>query len=195
MDNSRRSVEPVKETSDMLLSMIVAMDRNRVIGVDNDLPWRLPDDLRFFRRVTLGKPVIMGRKTFESIGRPLPKRHNVVLTRNRDFDIRLGRGKSAATVTLTNAMEQATLVTSYADEVVVMGGETLYRHFLPQVQRLYLTLVDAEVDGDTFFPEIEWGAWNEVSREAHSADSEHAYAFEWVVLERKVSAESSPTQQ
>ena len=162
----------------MLLSLIAAMDRNRVIGVDNDLPWRLPDDMRHFRRTTTGKPVIMGRKTYESIGKPLPKRYNIVLTRNREF--------AADGVVVCNdpqcAIDEAQATD--AEEVVVIGGEAIYRLFLQQADRLYLTFVAADVAGDIYFPEVDFDQWKEVERVKHSADSKHPYAFDIVTFNR-----------
>ena len=161
----------------MRLSLIVAIDKNGAIGVDGGLPWRLPDDLRYFKRVTLGKPIIMGRKTFDSIGRALPKRHNIVLTRELGF--------SAENVTISHSPRAALLAAGAVPEIVIIGGAEIYRLYLPYADRLYLTYVDCTVDGDTYFPKFEREQWVEVSRKTHDADEKHAYAFTWVVLERK----------
>lgn len=161
------------------LSMIAAMTKNRVIGKDNDMPWHLPDDLQFFKKNTLGKPVIMGRKTFESLGcRPLPKRPNLVISRQTDLDY---------PVPVFASVEAALkdIKQDNPQEVVIMGGGQLYQQMVGQVDRLYLTLIDAELDGDTYFPDwTQEGEWFEVAREHHPADERHAYAFDFVVLER-----------
>lgn len=161
----------------MILSMIVALDRKGVIGVDGDLPWQLPDDLRYFKRVTLGKPIIMGRKTFASIGRPLPKRHNIVLTRDLDF--------SAENVTITHSPRAALIAAGNAEEIMIIGGAEIYRLYLPSADRLYLTYIAGDVDGTIYFPKFDTAEWCEVAREVHDADDKHAYAFTWVTLERK----------
>ncbi|BBP46545.1 dihydrofolate reductase [Thiosulfatimonas sediminis] len=165
--------------NEIKLSMIAAMTRNRVIGKDNDMPWHLPDDLQFFKKNTLGKPVIMGRKTFESLGcRPLPKRPNLVISRQTDlgYSVPVFASVEAALKDIKQDNPQ---------EVVIMGGGQLYRQMVDQVDRLYLTLIDAEIDGDTYFPDwTQAGEWFEVSREHHPADERHAYAFDFVVLDR-----------
>lgn len=161
------------------------MDRNRVIGVDNRLPWRLPEDLHRFRRLTLGKPIIMGRKTHESIGRPLDGRTNIVISRGRNY-----RSEGCRVVdSLTAALE----ICPDADEVMVIGGESIYVQALPLAKRLYLTLIDAAFDGDTYFPRYEPRAWRETERERHAAvegapsatGSAPAHAFSFVTLERR----------
>lgn len=161
------------------LSIIAAMTKNRVIGKDNDMPWHLPDDLQFFKKNTLGKPVIMGRKTFESLGcRPLPKRPNLVISRQTDLGY---------SVPVFDSIQKALTAVKddNPDEVVIMGGGQLYKQMVGQVDRLYLTLIDAELAGDTYFPDWnEEGEWFEVSREHHPADERHAYAFDFVILER-----------
>ena len=129
------------------------MTRNRVIGKDGDLPWRLPDDQRFFRRTTLGKPIIMGRKTFEEIGRPLPKRRNIVLSR---------RGLDAEGVEVATTLEAA-LALARSDapgEAFIIGGAEIYSLALPMTDRLYMTLIDAELDGDTWFPDFDTTNWH-----------------------------------
>ena len=162
----------------MLLSMIVAMDKNRVIGADNDMPWHLPDDLKHFKAMTLGKPVVMGRKTFESIGsKPLPGRRNLVISRNPAY--------SAAGAEVFSSVEDALAQLSDSQEVVIMGGGQLYQQMLPVADKLYLTFVDTQVKGDTLFPEWQPDEWQEVAREWHPADERHPYAFEFVTLVRK----------
>ena len=162
----------------MKISMIVAMAENRVIGLDNKMPWHLPGDLKFFKRVTLGKPVIMGRKTYQSIGRPLPGRMNIVLTRDNDLHIE--------GVTCVKTVEQALALVADVEEVMVIGGATIYQQFLSKATRLYLTFIDLNVDGDTLFPDYQAMAdWNEIDREAHTADDKNAYNYQFVTLERE----------
>ncbi|AZG74393.1 type 3 dihydrofolate reductase [Shewanella livingstonensis] len=136
----------------MRIAMIAAMANNRVIGKDNKMPWHLPDDLRHFKAMTLSKPVVMGRKTFESIGRPLPGRHNIVISRNRQLSIE--------GVTCVESFEQALVAAGDCDEIVVIGGGQLYQQLLPKADVLYLTLIDLDVDGDTVFPDWNDGSWD-----------------------------------
>ncbi len=160
----------------MRITLVVAAARNGVIGRDGDLPWRLPDDLKTFKRLTLGKPVVMGRKTWESIGRPLPERHNVVMTRSRNFEATGARVVGSADAVLELLAED--------DEIMIIGGGAIYRQFLDRADRIYLTEVDAEVDGDVTFPELDDAKWEEVSREHHPADERHAHAFTMRQLNR-----------
>ena len=163
----------------MLVSMIVAMDRNRVIGLENGIPWRLPDDMAWFKHMTMGKAVIMGRKTYESIPlrfRPLPGRLNIVATKNPEYKVAGGE--------VVHSVEAALVAARGYDEVMVAGGEALYKAFLPRAQRLYLTLIEASVMGDTVFPPFDMSLWREVSREVHEADERHAYRFTWLILAR-----------
>lgn len=162
-----------------MISCIVALDRNGLIGVNGRLPWRLPDDMKWFREQTMGKPVIMGRKTFESIPdrfRPLAGRHNIVVTRNGLYQ--------AEGVTVVNSIEAALDAAGAVDEVVVIGGAELYTQLLPQANRLYLTLIEAEFAGDVFFPAIDLAEWHEIYRQAHPADDQHEYAFTWLIWDR-----------
>jgi dihydrofolate reductase len=160
-----------------LISLIVAMADNRVIGRGGALPWRLPADLKRFRSLTLGKPVLMGRRTFESIGRPLTERINLVLTR----DLRWGADGARTVHTVPEALAQA----REAAELVVIGGAEVYRLVLPLARRIYLTHVHAEVTGDTFFPAFDPGEWRDVEQAAQPADERHAYPFTFVTLERR----------
>ncbi len=164
----------------MSLSLIVAMARNRVIGHQGGMPWRLPADLRRFRRLTMGKPVIMGRRTHQSIGRPLPGRHNIVVTRRPEWQ---PPGCSVAG-SLAAALELA----AAADEVMVIGGGVLYRSALPQAGRIYLTEVHTEPAGDVLFPALPTGQWREVWRENHGADQANEFAYSFVLLERSAAA-------
>lgn len=165
------------------LAMVVAMDKNCLIGVGNGLPWRLPDDMVWFVQQTMGKPVIMGCKTYESIPakfRPLKGRHNIVLTRDRSYD--------APGATIVHSVEDALAAAGDVEEIIIGGGANLYAQLLPQTTRLYLTLVDAELEGDAYFPEIEWSAWRETFRQDHPADERHTFAFTWLILERDLSS-------
>lgn len=158
------------------VAMIAAMDRNRVIGVDNQLPWYLPEDLRFFKRMTQAKPLVMGRKTYQSIGRPLPGRLNIVVTRDPGFQhdgLRVCHDLASA---LTLADQQA--IIDGAEEIMVMGGAEIYAQALPFASRLYLTEVEVEVEGDARFPELDPAEWEEVQRRPGSpAEGQPAYAF------------------
>ena len=160
----------------MILSLVVAMAENRVIGRDGDLPWRLPEDLKHFKRVTMGKPVIMGRKTWDSLYvKPLPGRRNIVVTRNPAF--------SADGAEATGSIEDALALVDGDEEAMVIGGATLFEAALTSAQRFHLTEVHAEIEGDTRFPAFDRTSWREVTRETHpAADGNPAYSF--VLLER-----------
>jgi len=160
----------------MRLALIVAMAENRVIGRNNQLPWRIPADLRHFKALTLGKPVIMGRKTYESIGRPLPGRDNIVISADS--------GYQAEGCQVVHSVEQALEAAGSCEEAMIIGGANLYRQTLENADRLYLTLVKAEPEGDTWFPEIELQQWREIERQAHAADESNEYDYDFVVLER-----------
>lgn len=149
------------------LAIVVATDEQRVIGRDGDLPWRLPADLRHFKELTMGHPIIMGRKTFESIGKPLPGRHNIVLSRRKDFD--------AGAATVVSSIEEACqcVEQSGARRAFVIGGESLFRRLLPEVERLYLTVVRGSYGGDTFFPAFDGDQWEVVDSRSRSADEEN----------------------
>ncbi len=159
----------------MTVSIIVAASENNVIGRQGDLPWRLSDDLKRFKAVTMGKPIVMGRKTYESIGRPLPGRQNIVITRQP--------GYSAAGCDVVATVEQAVEVANDAEEIMVIGGSEIYALFLPAARRLYLTRVHAEVDGDAFFPTPD-DDWHLVSDEPHAADEKNEYDVSFQVYER-----------
>ncbi|MDZ7853690.1 MAG: dihydrofolate reductase [Halomonas sp.] len=158
------------------VAMIAAMAKNRVIGVDNQLPWYLPEDLKFFKRMTQAKPLVMGRKTYQSIGRPLPGRLNIVVTRDPGFHhdgIRVCHDLAAA---LSLADQQATI--DGVDEIMVMGGAQIYAQALPYASRLYITEVDVEVEGDARFPELDIAEWQEVQRvPGEPAEGQPAYQF------------------
>jgi dihydrofolate reductase len=158
------------------LALIAALARNRVIGRDNRLPWHLPADLRFFKQTTMGKPLLMGRRTWESIGRPLPGRRMIVLSRDPDYQAPGG----AVARSLDEAVERAGAV----PEIMVIGGATLYRQTLPRAERLYLTRVDMDVPGDVWFPDWNERDWRLVWEEAHPADTEHAWPYQFQRWER-----------
>jgi len=160
----------------MLLSIVVAAAANDVIGDRNALPWRLPDDLKRFKAITMGKPVLMGRKTFESIGKPLVGRTNIVVT--RDTHLRLD---GCVTV---GSIDDALLAAGTAPELMVIGGAELYRQILPRIDLIYLTRVHAQIEGDTRFPEVVWEDWIELESEYHAADERHAHAFTFLKLAR-----------
>jgi dihydrofolate reductase len=161
----------------MDICLIAALDRNGLIGRDNALPWRLPADLQHFKRLTMGKPIVMGRLTWESLGRPLPGRHNIVLTRDPAY-----RAEGASVV---HSIDAALAAAGAVDEVMVIGGAALYRTLLARAARLYLTRIDAAFDGDAWFPEIDPAAWREVAREAHAPDERNPYPYAFVTLERR----------
>jgi dihydrofolate reductase len=161
----------------MTLSIVVATSRNGVIGKDNQLPWHLPEDLKYFKKITMGKPIVMGRKTYESIGRPLPGRTNIVITRNTSWQ--------ADGVVVVNSLDQAITVAeqacldSGATEAMVIGGSEIYRQALDKADRLYITQVNIEIEGDAHFPEIDLIQWRELNRVAgeEGASIEHAFVI------------------
>lgn len=153
------------------------MARNRVIGASGRIPWHLPDELRLFRRLTMGHPMIMGRKTYESIGRLLPGRTTVIVTRQP--------GYAVPGAVVAHSLDEAIAACAGHEEIFVIGGAELYRAALPRADRIYLTTVDAEPAGDTFMPELDPGEWREVSNETFPADEKHAHAWRFSVLNRK----------
>lgn len=166
--------KPAKPT----LSAIAAMAENRTIGNKNQLPWHLPADLKHFKTVTSGHPVLMGRKTYDSIGRPLPNRTNIILTRDSHF-----KAPECVVVSSTDeALSQAKAVG--ADEIFVIGGATIYRQLMPEIKKLYLTIVHHKFLGDAHFPEFDESEWKEVSRETHEPDSNNPYSYSFILLER-----------
>lgn len=155
------------------------MAKNRVIGQDNKMPWHLPADLKHFKAVTLGKPVIMGRLTYESIGKALPGRENIVISRQQDYQL-----EDAIVVSSCDAAIE--LAQKNSDDVMVIGGGTVYRAFLPQATHLYLTFIDLEVAGDTHFPDwLEVGQWQQTAHEAFTQNEKNPYNFEFVTFERR----------
>lgn len=167
----------------MIISHIAAMAKNRVIGKDNDLPWRLPDDMKFFMQTTKGHHVIMGRKNYDSLHdkfKPLPNRTNIVVTRQKNFD--------APGCIVTHAVEEAISIArkNNEQEAFVIGGAEIYKLTLPVTNRIYLTEIQASVEGDTFYPEFNKKEWKEVSRTHHAADDRHAFAFDFVIYDKIV---------
>jgi len=161
----------------VILSIVVAMDENRTIGAGGTLPWHLPADLRYFRDLTMGKPIIMGRKTHESIGRPLPGRDNIVLSRNPDF--------TAPGCRVMGGICEALDGLAGVDEAMVIGGASLYIEALELAMRLYLTEVHAALEGDVFFPAFDRGQWREVRRKRYAADEKNSLPHSFVLLERE----------
>lgn len=167
----------------MKLSMIVATAQNRVIGRDNALPWYLPNDLKYFKQTTLGKPVIMGRKTYESIGKPLPGRTNIVITRQTDY---LPEGvKVVHSVAEARDLAESVCLIDGQEEAMIMGGAEIYTLALSDADRLYLTEVHADVEGDAYFPEYDKTEWQEISREDFSAEGPNPYNYSFVVYDKK----------
>lgn len=166
----------------MIVSLIVAADENNAIGKAGTMPWHLPDELKYFREITSGKPVVMGRKTWESLPpkhKPLPGRRNIVVTRQPDF-----RAEGADVV--PGVDEAVKLASVSSDEVFIIGGGQLYGYGLEIADRLYLTRVHTEIDGaDAFFPQVDFQDWREVSRVEHPADETHAFSFTQMVFERR----------
>ena len=160
-----------------MITIIAAIGLNSELGKDNDLIWHLPADLKRFKKVTSGHHILMGRNTFESIGKPLPGRTNIVLTRNADIKFE--------GVECVSSFEQALALVADVEEVMVIGGSTIYEMLLPQVNRLYFTYVDAEFDGDAWFPEFDVNQWYEIESVIRKADEKNRYDCRFVTLERK----------
>ncbi|MDT8858663.1 dihydrofolate reductase [Alkalihalobacillus sp. MEB130] len=159
-----------------MISFVVAMDQNRVIGKDNQLPWHLPADLAFFKKVTTGHTIVMGRKTYESIGRPLPKRRNVVLTRDEQY--------KAEGCDVVHTVEAVLDIAQQEDECFVIGGTEVFKLFWEHVDRLYVTYIDETFEGDTFFPEISDDEWEIVFVEKGVVDEKNRYRHEFRTYER-----------
>lgn len=163
----------------MKLSLIAAMANDRVIGLNNQMPWHLPADLAWFKRNTLNKPIIMGRKTFESIGRPLPNRHNIIISRTP-------QASDDPQVTWVSSLEQAIKLAQNSEEIVIIGGGNIYQQALPMANRLYLTHIDAKLAGDTWFPDYKVTAdWQTVFSETHQADEKNPYNYTFEILESR----------
>ncbi|MFM1897561.1 MAG: hypothetical protein RLZZ385_2635 [Pseudomonadota bacterium] len=166
----------------MKLSLICALSENGVIGRNNALPWHLSEDLKYFKRTTMGKCIIMGRKTYESIGRPLPGRTNIIVTRKRDYEVENARVVDS----LAEAIELAENIAFIdgSEEAFVIGGAELYKLALPVVDRMHLTLVHADVEGDAWFPEFDADDWEEVSRDDYPASETNPYPYSICVFDR-----------
>ena len=160
----------------MNISIVVALAANRVIGNQNRLPWHLPADLQHFKKITMGKPILMGRKTWESIGRPLPGRTNIVITRDKNY--------VAEGCVVVHSMEAALQAAGDSAEVMVIGGAEFYRQALPYARTLYLTCVEGEFEGDTFFPELDDQDWREAERTDFEPDEKNPHAYSFVRMER-----------
>ena len=167
----------------MQISMIAAIDKNRLIGNGPNIPWHLPADLRHFREMTIGKPVVMGRKTFETLPKPLAKRKNMILTRNRNYTA----PKACIVVhSVEDVIKTAkTFNENETTELMICGGAPIYAAFLPYANRLYLTQIHAVFEGDVYFPEVDWNEWEEVSRTDHKADEKNRHQYSFLILERK----------
>lgn len=167
----------------MMVSLIWAMTDDRVIGIENRLPWKLPADMKWFRQHTLGKPIIMGRKTFESFGgKPLPQRPNIVISNDTTYQ--------AADALVAGSIQAALQLAKGADEVMIIGGASLYEQTLPMAKRLYMTLVHADVQGDAWFPDFDLDDWEEKLRLDQSADEKNPYACTFMIMERRDAAKS-----
>ncbi|WP_305856192.1 dihydrofolate reductase [Balneatrix alpica] len=167
----------------MRLAAIVAVSNNLVIGRNNALPWYLPEDLKYFKQVTLGKPVIMGRKTYDSIGRPLPGRCNIVITANPHWQA--AGVKVVHSLAAAISLAEAECLITGAEEAMIMGGAQLYAEALPQVERLYLTQVEAEVEGDAFFPALDWQHWQLLQQQDHAPSGANPYPYSFRVYQRR----------
>ena len=160
----------------MIISLIAAMDKNRVIGKGGKLPWNLPADMKYFKDKTLGKPIIMGRKTYESLGKPLPNRKNIIITHDQDY--------KAEGCIVVHSAEEALKAAEGNEEVMIIGGSQIYKELLPKANRMYLTIVDADFEGDTFFPEYDVKEWKETAYEEHERDAENQYNYTFLILEK-----------
>ena len=160
-----------------MVSLIVAMTENRVIGRDGDMPWRLSADLKRFKRITMGHHMIMGRKTFDSIGRPLPGRTTIVLSRAAKYE--------DPQIKVARSLDEVFSVAAADDEVFITGGAQIYELALPRVDRIYLTQVHCTLEGDTLFPKVNWKQWRLVDQEEHQADEKNHYDYSFLTYERR----------
>lgn len=161
----------------MKISLIWAMDNNRLIGNKNRLPWKLPADMKWFRQHTLGKAIVMGRKTYESFGaRPLPERTNIVITRDTDYH--------SDGAVIAHSIDEALQQAGDTDELMIIGGASFYEQMLPLADRLYITEVQGEFEGDAWFPPYDANEWHEIASEIHPADDKNTYACHFMIFER-----------
>ncbi len=158
------------------ISIIVAKSRNNVIGSEGSLPWHIPEDLKIFKSITMGKPMIMGRSTFESIGKALPGRKNIVMTRDREYQ--------ADGISIAHNLEEALILCEQAKEIMIIGGGEIYKIFFGMVNRIYLTNVEKHIDGDIFFPEIDLSKWKVMNKEEFPVSTERKIGFSLEMLER-----------
>jgi len=164
-------------TNPPLISIIAAMTDDRVIGINNSLPWKLPNDMKWFRQHTLGKPILMGRKTFESFGaRPLPERTNIIITRDNSYQ--------AEGAVVVHSIDEALQAAGEVEEIMIIGGASFYEQMLPQAQRMYLTRVHADVAGDAWFPEFVESDWQQVEAIDCEVDERNSYAHSFIILQR-----------
>ena len=161
----------------MIISMIAAMGKNRELGLDNELLWKLPGDMKFFRETTMGKPIVVGRKTYESFGgKPLPGRQNIVITSAKDY--------AGAGATIVHSIDDAIEAAGDVEELMIIGGASFYEQMLPKADRLYITYVKSEFKADSWFPEFDLSQWKEKSRRACSADEKNLFDYDFVIYER-----------
>jgi dihydrofolate reductase len=163
------------------ISILVAMAKNRVIGRNNALPWQLPPDLRRFKELTMGHHIVMGRKTYESIGRPLPGRTNVIITRQAGYQV----PGAIVVASIDQALKVCSAGKEVDQEIFVIGGAQIYRQSLGLCQRIYITEIQQEFDGDTLFPELNQQEWREISREKHRLNDDNGLEYHFVVLDRR----------
>ncbi len=161
----------------MIVAMVVAIAENRAIGKDNQLLWHLPKDLKHFKQITAGHTIIMGRKTFDSMGKPLPNRRNIVISRNKDLEL-------PGAELVGSVQEALALCAADEEEVYIIGGGEIYKMAMPLTDKIYLTVVQHSFDGDAYFPEIEPGEWKETASEYHAPDEKHQFGFTFSTLER-----------
>ena len=161
----------------MRLSIVVAMDDNHLIGKGNELPWHLPADLVYFKKITTGNSILMGRKTYDSIGKPLPNRRNIVITRNPDISI--------PDCEVVDSIEKALSITQDEEEIMVIGGANLFEQLLPEVNKLYITRIEGEFEGETYFPHYDENDWLELSCESHQPDEINKHAYHFITFKRK----------
>lgn len=161
----------------MKVSLIAAMDNNRVLGKENDIPWRIPKDWEYVKNTTEGYPIILGRKNLESIGRALPGRRNIILTRDKGF--------SYNGCEIVHSIEEVFELCSNEEKIFIFGGEQIYKLFLPYVEKMYITKIHCEFEGDTFFPEVNYKEWSEVSVTQGITDEKNPYTYYFHIYERK----------
>ncbi len=159
----------------MIISLIAAMGKNRVIGRNGKLPWSMPADLKFFRDTTMGKPIIMGRKTFESMQNPLPDRKNIVITHDKDY-----KAKGAVVV---HSIDEALKAAKNSEEIMVIGGQKIFEQFMQKAKRIYLTIIGGNFEGDTFFPKL-GKEWKEIKKEEHKGDEKNPHDYSFLMLEK-----------